>query len=222
MDLKEQNIIIFGANSYIAKKIIPNLKFKKIICISKNLKIKKKNVIIYKDYENNQLAINKFLKKKPSAIFFNNFNSDNLIFHKNTEDLKKEIEGSVFSVYENARLLCKNLIHNKGGSLIFVGSSRGLSSDVGISGYSIGKNALIGLMKSFAIEFSKFGIRSNYLSLGYFDSPLFNKINDSKSLIDKTTLKRVGDYKSIINAIEFLALSDYVTKSILRVDGGFE
>ena len=42
MDLKEQNIIIFGANSYIAKKIIPNLKFKKIICISKNLKIKKK------------------------------------------------------------------------------------------------------------------------------------------------------------------------------------
>ncbi len=76
-------------------------------------------------------------------------------------------------------------------------------------------------MKSFAVEFSDFGIRSNYLSLGYFDSPLFNKIKNSKRLLNRTTLKRVGDYKSIINAIEFLAKSDYVTKSILKVDGGF-
>ena len=222
MDLKNHNLIIFGANSYIAKKIIPNLKFNKVICISKNLKIKKKNVLIFKDYKNNHLTINKFLKKKTTAIFFNNFSSDNLIFNKNSDELKKEIEGSVINVFDNARLLCKNLIYNKGGSLIFVGSSRGLSSDVGISGYSIGKNALIGLMKSFAVEFSDFGIRSNYLSLGYFDSPLFNKISNTKRLINSTTLKKVGDYKSIVNAIEFLASSDYVTKSILSVDGGFK
>ena len=88
------------------------------------------------------------------AMVFSMIVKTNNVYQLNLEvtDLKKEIEGSVFSVYENARLLCKNLIHNKGGSLIFVGSSRGLSSDVGISGYSIGKNALIGLMKSFAIE----------------------------------------------------------------------
>tara|TARA_B100000989_G_C19495002_1_gene451592 strand:+ start:867 stop:1532 length:666 start_codon:yes stop_codon:yes gene_type:complete len=221
MDLKKHNVIIFGANSYIAKKIIPGLNFNKIICISKNLKINKKNVLIFKDYKSNHLAINKLLKKKTTAIFFNNFSSDSLIFNKDKGELKKEIEGSVINVYENARLLCKNLIFNKGGSLIFIGSSRGLNSDVGISGYSIGKNALIGLMKSFAVEFSDFGIRSNYLSLGYFDSPLFNKIKNSKRLLNRTTLKRVGDYKSIINAIEFLAKSDYVTKSILKVDGGF-
>jgi NAD(P)-dependent dehydrogenase (short-subunit alcohol dehydrogenase family) len=77
-------------------------------------------------------------------------------------------------------------------------------------------------MKSFAVEFSDFGIRSNYLSLGYFDSPLFNKISNTKRLINSTTLKKVGDYKSIVNAIEFLASSDYVTKSILSVDGGFK
>jgi NAD(P)-dependent dehydrogenase (short-subunit alcohol dehydrogenase family) len=216
-----ENIIIFGANSFLSKKIIPHLNFKKIICISKNLKIKKKNVIIFSDYYNNQLIINKFLKNKPTIIFFNNSSFDNLILNKSVDELKLELEGSLFTIYENARHVCANLIKYKGGSLIFVGSSRGLNSDVGISGYAIGKNALLGLMNSFAIEFSRFGIRSNYLSLGYFKSPLFNKIKNSNQLVSKTVLKKVGDYQSVVNAIEFLSSSDYITKSLLRIDGGF-
>jgi NAD(P)-dependent dehydrogenase (short-subunit alcohol dehydrogenase family) len=219
MDL--ENIIIFGANSHLAKKIIPRLNFKKIICISKNLKIKKKNVIIFSDYYKNQIVINKFLKKNPTIIFFNNNSFDNLILNKSVDELKKELEASLFSVYNDARLICANLIKYKGGSLIFVGSSRGLTSDIGISGYAIGKNALLGLMNSFAIEFSRFAIRSNYLSLGYFKSPLFNKIKNSNKLINKTVLKKVGDYQSIVNAIEFLSSSKYITKSLLRIDGGF-
>lgn len=216
-----ENIIIFGANSFLSKKIIPYLNFKKIICISKNLKIKKKNVIIFSDYYNNQLIINKFLKNKPTIIFFNNSSFDNLILNKSVDELKLELEGSLFSIYENARHVCRNLIKYKGGSLIFVGSSRGLNSDVGISGYAIGKNALLGLMNSFAVEFSRFGIRSNYLSLGYFKSPLFDKIKNSNQLVSKTVLKKVGDYQSVVNAIEFLSSSDYITKSLLRIDGGF-
>jgi NAD(P)-dependent dehydrogenase (short-subunit alcohol dehydrogenase family) len=216
-----ENIIIFGANSFLSKKIIPHLNFKKIICISKNLKIKKKNMIIFSDYYNNQLIINKFLKNKPTIIFFNNASFDNLILNKSVDELKLELEGSLFTIYENARHVCRNLIKYKGGSLIFVGSSRGLNSDVGISGYAIGKNALLGLMNSFAVEFSRFGIRSNYLSLGYFKSPLFNKIKYSNQLVSKTVLKKVGDYQSVVNAIEFLSSSDYITKSLLRIDGGF-
>jgi dihydromonapterin reductase / dihydrofolate reductase len=96
-----------------------------------------------------------------------------------------------------------------------------LTSDIGISGYAISKNALLGLMNSFAVEFSRFSIRSNYLSLGYFKSPLFNKIKNSNKLVNKTILKKVGDYQSIVNAIEFLSSSNYVTKSLLRIDGGF-
>jgi len=76
-------------------------------------------------------------------------------------------------------------------------------------------------MNSFAKELSLFGVRSNYLSLGYFDSPLFNKVKNSKMLISNTTIKKKGDFKSVINAIEFLSKSYYVTKSIIKVDGGY-
>ena len=60
-------------------------------------------------------------------------------------------------------------------------------------------------MNSIAEEYSSFGIRSNYLSLGYFDSPLFNKIQNNKKLINKTLIKKKGDFESILYAIEFLS-----------------
>ena len=220
MDL--ENIIIFGANSHISKKIFKTLNFRNIICISKNLKVKKsKKIKLFDSYIGNELKINKYIKNNTTVIFFNNLSVDNLILNKSLTELKQEIEGSVLSVFENAKLISKQLIKKKTSSFIFVGSSRGLNSDVGISGYSISKNALVGLMNSFAEEFSIFGIRSNYLALGYFDSPLFNKIKDSKKLLSKTTLKKKGDYQSIINEIEFLSKSSYVTKSIIKVDGGY-
>jgi len=220
MDL--ETIVIFGANSYISKKIIPQLNYNNIICISKNLKIKNnKNIKIFKDYKDNEKKINKFIKKNTTVIFFNNFSVDNLIFNKSLDELKKELDGSIFYVFENAKLISKELIKKKNSSLIFVGSSRGLASDIGISGYSISKNALVGMMNSFAKELSLFGVRSNYLSLGYFDSPLFNKVKNSKMLISNTTIKKKGDFKSVINAIEFLSKSYYVTKSIIKVDGGY-
>jgi hypothetical protein len=46
------NIIIFGAGSYLAKKICEKIKAKNIICISKSLKKKsKKNIVIFKNYK---------------------------------------------------------------------------------------------------------------------------------------------------------------------------
>lgn len=217
-----ETLIIFGANSYLSRKIIDKLKFRKIICISKNLKLKKRKIKVFKDFKSNEIKIAKYINKNTSVIFFNNLTIDNLIVNKTVNELKKELDASLYSVFENARSISKYFIKRGGGNLIFVGSSRGLASDIGISGYSISKNALLGLMNSFAEELSAFGIRSNYLSLGYFDSPLLNKIKNKNELLDKTLLKKTGNYKSVINAIEFLAKSDFITKSVIKVDGGFK
>lgn len=217
-------ILIFGANSHVSKKILNRLNFDKIICISKNLEIKNKknNIVIFKGIKNNEKKIAKYITKKTSVIFFNNLSFDNLILNKKKSELKKELDASIISVFENTKIILKHFIRSGGGSFIFVGSSRGLNSDIGISGYSISKNALVGLMNSIAEEYSSFGIRSNYLSLGYFDSPLFNKIQNNKKLINKTLIKKKGDFESILYAIEFLSKADYVTKSIIKVDGGYK
>ena len=41
-----------------------------------------------------------------------------------------------------------------------------------------------------------------------------------KKLLEKVPLKKTGNIKNIINAIEFLVKSDYVNGSEIKIDGG--
>lgn len=220
------NLILFGAGSFLATQVAKNIKSKKIICISKSLKIKKnQHFYIFKDYKDkNLLKINKLAKgKKNTIIFFNNYTKDNLILKKSLNEIKKELNKSVLETFEYAKNFSKVMLQENHGTIIFVGSSRGIVSDVGISGYSVSKNALLGLTKSFSREFARYNITSNYLSLGFFKSPLFDSINENKKkrLLNQTDTKKFGDIKSIINAIYFLSQSRYVTGSVINIDGGF-
>ena len=110
----------------------------------------------------------------------NNYTVDNLILKKTKEELKLELDENILNVFENSKELCKIMIENNFGRLIFFSSSRGLASDVGISGYSISKNGLQGLMRSFSKEFNRYNITSNCLSLGFFlIVPYFLKLNQT-------------------------------------------
>ena len=219
-------IIIFGAGSNLSQQLVKKLKCKQIICISKNLKKKNtKKIIIFNDFFSNQKKIEKLTKrKKITALFFNNFTVDNLILNKSGIELKKELDENIINVFKYSKSITKIMIENNFGRLIYFGSSRALNSDIGISGYSISKNALIGLMKSFSKEFSRYNITSNCISLGFFKSPLFSKIDEKikKRMLSKCTIKNLGDIDSINNAIYFIANSNYLTGSTLFLDGGYE
>ena len=81
----------------------------------------------------------------------------------------------------------------------------------------------MGYNKILSKEYARLGITSNYLSLGVFKSPLSAKVNRSyiKKLLSDTDTQNYGDYNSVANAIDFIIKSDYVTGSIIPVDGGF-
>tara|TARA_B100000674_G_C37772224_1_gene883082 strand:- start:248 stop:922 length:675 start_codon:yes stop_codon:yes gene_type:complete len=224
MDL--DTIIIFGAGSNLAQQLIKKIKCKRIICISRNLKrTNTKKIFFFNDFFSNQKQIKKLVKrKKITALFFNNFTIDNLILNKSNVEIKKELNENVINVFEYSKAIAEIMIENQFGRLIYFGSSRALSSDIGISGYSISKNALIGMMKSFSKEFSRYNITSNCISLGFFKSPLFSKIDEKikKKMLSRCTIKNLGDIESINNAIYFVTNSKYLTGSTLFLDGGYE
>ena len=109
------------------------------------------------------------------------------------------------------------------GRIIFCGSSRALKTDVGLAGYSSGKYASLGYCKTLSKEYARYGITSNYLSLGVFNTPLYLSLNKKiqNNLLNNTDTGTVGDYLSILNAINFLIKSNYVTGSLIPIDGGF-
>ena len=119
MDMR--SILIFGANSHVSKKILNRLNFDKIVCISKNLEIKSKknNIVIFKGIKNNEKKIAKYITKKTSVIFFNNLSFDNLILNKKKSELKKELDASIISVFENTKIILKHFIKSGGWFIHF-------------------------------------------------------------------------------------------------------
>ncbi|MBT7486080.1 MAG: SDR family oxidoreductase [Rhodospirillales bacterium] len=111
------------------------------------------------------------------------------------------------------------------GSIVNV-SSIGGRQPYGMSGaYSTVKAAVIMLAKHFAIEWAEYGIRVNAICPGHIETPLTEYLQDpviKQGRADVTPLKRVGQPDDIANGVLFLFSdeADYVTASVLDIDGG--
>ena len=120
-----------------------------------------------------------------------------------------------------SKYLSPIMIANKWGRIINISSVRSLDGAVGASAYSSSKSALIGLNRSIAKENARFGITSNILNLGYFDSGLFSKFTPEKKAeyLREVPSKKLGSSIDIYNAIQFLIFSEYTNGSIITIDG---
>jgi 3-oxoacyl-[acyl-carrier protein] reductase len=108
------------------------------------------------------------------------------------------------------------------GRVIHISSRGGISGDIGTISYSSSKSALVGMSAVLSKEYAKFNITSNILVLGTFNTGLFNELPNKQksSILSKIPSKKFGSISDIFNAINFIIKSDYVTSSIINIDGG--
>jgi 3-oxoacyl-[acyl-carrier protein] reductase len=118
------------------------------------------------------------------------------------------------------RELLKVMMAEKWGRIIHVISS-GLG-DVGTLSYSTSKYALVGMSAVLAREYTKYGITSNILQLGYFDTGMYQKLSEVKQeeLLNQIPSKKLGSIENIVNAIDCIIRSDYINGATLTIDGG--
>jgi len=120
------------------------------------------------------------------------------------------------------RALLMLMIKEKWGRIIHFSSAAGLHVAPGTLAYSTSKTALLGMSRVLAKEYARFGITSNVLVNGYFDTGMYRKLDEKsqKKLIDAIPSRRLGDPSNIVNAIDFLIKSDFVNGSAINIDGG--
>ena len=84
------------------------------------------------------------------------------------------------------------------------------------------KGAIHALTGQLAAEFGKDNVRVNTIAPGIIRSPMHarNGIDDADSLAGLHLLDRIGEPEEIANAALWLASSEFVTGTILKVDGG--
>jgi NAD(P)-dependent dehydrogenase (short-subunit alcohol dehydrogenase family) len=189
-----------------------NLKFHKI-----NLE-KKGEILSF--FLKNKKILDKF--KKIIFINFATYKKDDLLINLKEKDLKKSFNVNLFSNFFFTSNLIK-FYKDISLDIIFISSSLGLKGDVGTLSYSSSKSGLESLMKSIVIEYSSFDIKCNILVLGFFNSPLWEKLPTQKKnkILNLIPKKKIGKIKNIKETLNFLEKNDYINSSCIYLDAGF-
>ncbi|CAN1593539.1 FabG Dehydrogenases with different specificities (related to short-chain alcohol dehydrogenases) [Candidatus Pelagibacterales bacterium] len=94
-------------------------------------------------------------------------------------------------------------------------------------GYVSSKGAINALTKSLAVDYGKYGIKVNSLSLGYISEGMsissYNNTFKRNKRSSNTILNRWGSPTDVFGAINFLIFeqSNYITGSDIVIDGGW-
>ncbi len=126
-----------------------------------------------------------------------------------------------------SRCCVNNMIENKKGNMIFVGSSTTWTGSGGGVHYSASKSGIIGLVKGLSYELLSKGIRANYITPAVIDTPLLrNRYPDNEEtnemLARQIPVGRIGKPEDIANVALFLASdeSSYICGNEIVADGG--
>ena len=148
----------------------------------------------------------------------------------NAPDTALDVWENVFAV--NARgtfLCCKHAIPGMaargGGSIVNVASIAALVGLRNRAAYSASKGAVVALTRALAVDHVADGIRVNAVAPGTVDSPWVRRlVEDLGESLDalkaRQPLGRLGTPEEIADAVLYLAGAEFVTGTVLVIDGG--
>lgn len=149
------------------------------------------------------------------------------LINKMTEDMwDAVINVNLKGVFNMTQSISPVMMENGQGSIINIASVVGEYGNVGQSNYAATKAGVIGMMKTWAKEFSRKGaaVRVNSVAPGYVNTDMMKTVPDKvlDPIREKTMLGRLGEPQEIANAVLFLASdeSSFVTGHNLSVNGG--
>ena len=144
-------------------------------------------------------------------------------------DWDRVIAINLKSVYLFSKHAIPTMIKAGGGAIINTGSS---AAQIGIpdcDAYTATKGAIVQLTKSLAVEYGRYGVRTNCISPAAIMTPMMRQSNPENSTFDeerflklRTPLRRYGTPQEIAKIALFLASdeSSYLNGAIIVADGG--
>ena len=124
-----------------------------------------------------------------------------------------------------------------GGSIIITSSTAGIRGSMGLSAYTTSKHAVIGLMRTAALECAPWGIRVNTVNPAPIETRMMRSLEEMRTAVAGTSatvertkeiiaaripLKRYGAPEEVGRLMLFLASdeSSFCTGGVYMVDGG--
>lgn len=123
-----------------------------------------------------------------------------------------------------ARNAAKHMIEAGGGSIVFITSNSAVRVTENRCAYCSSKSAILAMSKSLAVDFGKYGIRSNCVLPGMIKTERWqnNENNIKYCLPNYTPIRDIAEFEDVANAAWYFGSceSRNTTGAELVVDGG--
>ena len=134
------------------------------------------------------------------------------------------IDVNLKGTYNCARAVVDVMIGQMGGVILNASSIVGLYGNFGQTNYAASKFGVIGMVKTWARELGRYGIRANAICPGFIETPILTSVPDKvrKALEERVPLGRLGRPEEVANLYAFLASDEasYINGAVIEVSGG--
>lgn len=145
---------------------------------------------------------------------------DNLFFFMADDEWDDVINTNLSGPYKIIKVVARNMIMQKSGSIINVASISGLVGNAGQANYSASKAGIIALTKTLALEFGRYNIRVNALAPGIIESEMIEDIPNIKELKKTIPLGRFGKPEEVAKSAFFMGdTATYISGEVLNISG---
>jgi glucose 1-dehydrogenase len=144
------------------------------------------------------------------------------------EDVQRTIEVTQFGVFHTCQAAAKHMVERgKGGKIVIIGSILGEVAFANSAAYNMSKAAIIHLARTLALELAPHRINVNVINPGYIDTPGERSFASEEQIQRSAAMLpwgRLGLPRDIGRAAAYLGSddADYVTGTVLVVDGGYK
>ena len=136
----------------------------------------------------------------------------------------KVIDVNLKGTYNCTRAVAPVMVEQGSGVILNASSIVGIFGNFGQTNYAASKFGVIGMVKTWARELGRKGVRSNAVCPGFVETPILSSIPDKvlEGMRARVPLGRLGRPEDIANTYAFLASDEasYINGAVIEVSGG--
>jgi len=140
------------------------------------------------------------------------------------DQFDRVIDVNLKGVYNCTKAVVDIMLEQHSGCILNASSIVGLYGNFGQTNYAASKFAVIGMMKTWARELGKRGIRANAICPGFIETPIIKQMPQKvvQMMEDRVPMGRLGRPEEIANTYAWLASDEasYINGAVIEVSGG--
>ncbi|MCX4693196.1 3-oxoacyl-[acyl-carrier-protein] reductase [Streptomyces sp. NBC_01408] len=138
------------------------------------------------------------------------------------EDWQQVLRVNLDGTYHVCRSVVFEMMKRKSGCIVNISSIAGVYGHATQTNYSASKAGIIGFTKALAKEVGRYGIRANAIAPGFIETDMTAGLSGKvrEQALRGIPLGRLGRPEEIADMVAYLVGAEYVTGSVLQIDGG--